>query len=229
MALGEQSDHLATLNAYREWRFIKSTQGRMAANDYAFENLMHIGGLQAIENTSEQMLELLVQWGLAKDMPPSMRYNCELGDPELNINSDVQPLIFSLLTSGMMPNLAVQIHPILLQTSSDAKALIHPSSLISNPGGEPKVSKKDRYLGAGPPGTVVMFSSKSASQGGVFLRDASVIGPVTGLMFSGKLEPDEYHSNVLRVDGWVPFKFENGVAPLMLSLAQCLENVMILD
>lgn len=228
MALGQPSDHLALLNAYREWRFIKATKGRAAANEYAFENLMHVGSLHTIEQTSEQMLEMLVDWGLVKDIPHSMRYNNELGDPELNINSDVQPLVLSLLTAGLMPNLAVQIGPVLLQTGADPKALIHPSSLNSN-AGEQKVEKKERFLGAGPPGTLVMFSTKTQTAGGIFLRDVSVIGPMTGMMFSGKLRASDERHNVLYVDDWLPFKFETGVASQLLALATCLDNVTILE
>lgn len=223
MALGQPSDHLALLNAFREWRFIKNTRGRNAATEYAYQNLMHSGGLQTIEKTAEQMLDMLVNWGLAKDIPAAQRYNNELGDPELNINSDVQPLIFSLLTSGLMPNLAVQMTPILLQTTVDPKALIHPGSLNSN-GGEAKVDKRARFVGAGPPGTLVLFSSKSLTGGGVFLRDTSVIGPMTGLMFSGKLESSD-QKNILYVDDWIPFKFESGVAQNVLQLTQCVEKV----
>ena len=97
MSLGQPSDHYAALNGFREWRFIKATKGRAAANEYAFENLMHVGGLQTIEKTSEQMLEMLVDWNLVRDIKPSLRYNNELGDPELNINSDVQPLSFGIV------------------------------------------------------------------------------------------------------------------------------------
>jgi ATP-dependent RNA helicase DHX36 len=226
MALGQPSDHLAILNAYREWRFIKATRGRTAANEYAFENLMHAGAVVSIERTSEQMLRLLVGWGLAKDLPPALRYNYELGDPELNLNSDVQPLIFSLLTAGLMPNLAVQVGPVLLQTGSDSKALIHPSSLNSN-AGEEKVDKKDNFLGAGPPGTLVTFSSRHVHSGGLFLKEVSVIGPMTGLLFSGKVKESDETSSVLQVDGWLPLKFEVGVAPYVLQLTKCIDNVCL--
>jgi hypothetical protein len=223
MSLGQPSDHYAALNGFREWRFIKANKGRAAANEYAFENLMHVGGLQTIEKTSEQMLEMLVDWNLVRDIKPSLRYNNELGDPELNINSDVQPLVLALLTAGLMPNLAVQMNPVLLQTSADPKALIHPSSLNSN-GGEKKLDKRSRYLGAGPPGTFIMFSSKSSGGGGVFLRDTTIIGPMTGLMFSSKLQQDE-RTNILTVDDWLPFKFETGVAPQVLQLTKCVDSV----
>lgn len=224
MALGQSSDHLALLNAYREWRFIKANRGRAAANEYAFQNLMHSGGLATIEKTSEQMLSMLVDWGLAKDIPVTHRYNNELGDPELNINSDVQPLVFALLTAGLMPNLAVQVNPILLQTGSDPKALIHPSSLNSN-AGEAKVEKRDRYLGAGPPGTLVLFSSKSAHGGGVFLRETSILGPMTAVMFSGKLSASDEKDNTLYIDDWIPCKFESGVADNVIELTKCIDNV----
>jgi hypothetical protein len=194
--------------------------------EYAYQNLMHSGGLQTIEKTSEQMLSMLVDWGLASDIPVSQRYNNELGNPELNVNSDVQPLIFSLLTAGLMPNLAVQISPILLQTNSDPKALIHPNSLNSNGGGE-RTGKRSKFVGAGPPGTLVTYSSKSASSGGLFLRDTSVIGPMTGLMFSGGLQPAPDSNNVLQMDDWLPFKFESGVAPNVLEFTKCVDNVCL--
>jgi ATP-dependent RNA helicase DHX36 len=233
MALGQPSDHLALLNAFREWRFIKSTRGRHAANEYAHSNLMHVGGLTNIENTSQQMLGMLVDWNLAKDIPAAQRFNCELGDPELNINSDVQPLIFSLLTSGVMPNLAVQVNPLLLQTNMDAKALISPSSLNGGAASEQRTTDdsssrgraKGRFIGAGPPGTLVMFSSKTVNSGGIFLRDTTVVGPVTALMFSGKLTPVDNTANMLYVDEWLPLRFENGVASNMLVLTDCLDNV----
>jgi len=230
MSLAQPSDHLALLNAYREWRFIKNTRGRMAANEYAFENLMHVGGLSIVEKTSEQLLQMLVEWNLAKDIRPSMRYNNELGDPHLNLNSDVQPLVFALLTAGLMPNLAVQTTPVLLQTSADPKALIHPGSLNNNSPSRGDANNsisrsRQRYLGAGPPGTIVLYSNKASNQGGVFLRDTSVIGPVTSLMFSGKLEVDDERSNTLQVDDWLPFKFETGVVRPLNQFITCVESV----
>ena len=84
--------------------------------------------------------------------------------------------------------------------------------------------RESRYLGAGPPGTFIMFSSKSSGGGGVFLRDTTIIGPMTGLMFSGKLQQDE-RSNILTIDDWLPFKFETGVAPQVLQLTKCVDSV----
>jgi ATP-dependent RNA helicase DHX36 len=204
MSLGQPSDHLALLNGYREWRFIKATRGRAAATEYAYQNLMHSGGLLTIEKTSEQMLQMLEEWGLATDIPIEQRYNNELGNAELNINSDVQPLIFALLTGGLMPNLAVQFTPTLLQTSADSKALIHPGSLNSSGGRQNmniEKAKRTRYLGAGPPGTLIVFSNKNFRAGGVFLAETSVIGPMTGLMFTGKLQPTDEPDIVNIADG----------------------------
>jgi len=227
MSLGLPSDHYAALNAFREWRFIKNEKGRQPANDFAFSNLMHVGALQMIEKTSLQMLEMLVEWDLVRDIPVSMRYNHELGDPELNINSDVQPLVLALLASGLAPNLAVQTGPVLLQTGTDPKALIHPSSV--NSGGNFKQlglpRKGPRYPGAGPPGTLVLFSSKTASSGGIFLRDTTVIGPMTGLMFAGKLQNSVDQANVVTVDEWLPFKFESGVCPQVRELTRSVQTV----
>jgi ATP-dependent RNA helicase DHX36 len=227
MSLGQPSDHLALLNGYREWRFIKSTRGRAAATEYAYQNLMHSGGLQTIEKTSEQMLQMLEEWGLATDIPVDLRYNNELGNAELNVNSDVQPLIFALLTGGLMPNLAVQFTPMLLQTSADAKALIHPGSLNSA-GGRQKMNseklKRTRYLGAGPPGTMVVFSNKSFKAGGVFLGETSVIGPMTGLMFTGKLQPTD-EPDIVNIGDWLPLKFESHVSRLVVEFTKCVDNV----
>jgi ATP-dependent RNA helicase DHX36 len=227
MALGLPSDQYAALNAFREWRFIKHEKGRPQANEFAFSNMMHVGALQMIEKTSQQMLEMLVEWDLVRDIPASMRYNHELGDPELNINSDVQPLVLALLATGLAPNLAVQTNAVLLQTGADPKALIHPSSI--NSGGVAKhlgpQSKQPRYGGAGPPGTLVLFSTKSVNSGGVFLRDTTIIGPMTGLMFAGNLESSPSQVNVLTMDDWLPFKFENGVCPQVRELTRSVQTV----
>jgi ATP-dependent RNA helicase DHX36 len=224
MAMSQPSDHLAFLNAYREWRFIKNERGRVEANRYAFENLMHSGGLKIIEYTSEQLLEMLVQRNLVKDVQPSRRHNNELGDPDSNINSDVQPLVFSLLIMGLMPNLAVQKTPILLQTSADSKALIHPNSL--NSGASDQIfDKRDKYLGAGPPGTIIVYSSKSLNQGGVFLRETSIIGPMTAMMFAGKVEGSKERRNVLTVDDWLPLRFETEAVREALEFVLCVDRV----
>lgn len=226
-SLGHPSDHFALLNGYREWRFIKATRGRDAANEFAYGHLMHVGGLYTIEKTSEQMMEMLVDLGLVRGVPPEHRYNFELGNPELNINVDVHPLIYALFVAGIMPNLAVQKGPVLLQTNTDGKALIHPSSINNNRGQPSDPDEKRSFLGAGPPGTLVMFSSKAETSGGVFLRDTTVLGPVTSLMFSGKLTRHEESSNVLYADDWIPFRFERGAAPLMLELTSCIERVTL--
>jgi ATP-dependent RNA helicase DHX36 len=227
MALGQSSDHLAALNAYREWRFIKNTRGRAAAMEFAYDNLMHVGSLSTIEKTSEQMLDMLVKWGLAKHIPVYRRYNHELGDPELNLNADVQPLMFAILSAGLAPNFAVQMGPIILQTTADSKSMIHPASLNSNGReiSERRGDKKFKYVGAGPPGTFILFSEKGVSQGGVFLRETSVIGPMTGLLFSSvSYAPEE--RNIVNVDGWIPMRFEFGGAESVYELNQCLLKVL---
>jgi len=224
MALGEPSDHFGRLNAYREWRYITATRGKESGMQYAWDNLLHVGALNTVQKTSEQLLAMLVNWGMVKDVPVELRYNFELGDSDLNINSDVQPLVFSLLTAGLQPNLAVQMTNMVLQTHTDAKALLHPSSINSNAGAE-KLNPKDKYAGAGPPGTLVIYSEKTQSSGGTFLRDTTVVGPTTSLMFGGHVSRTD-DKTILDLNGWLPMQFETGVVPYFLSLIECLNKVI---
>lgn len=223
MALGQPSDHFGQLNAYREWRYLSATRGKQDGFAYAWDNLLHMGALSTIQKTSEQLLEMLVDWGMVKDIPVDFRYNHELGDPDLNVNSDVQPLISSLLAAGLQPNIAVQMNPMLLQTHTDAKALIHPTSINSN-AGNTKVAREDKYIGAGPPGTIVLYSNKTFSHGGMFLRETSVIGPTTSLMFGGTVSRTD-EKDVVNLNGWLPMVFEPGVTEPFLQLIECLNKV----
>ena len=195
---GSGSDHIATLNAFRELRKLQATLGRYAMQDFAVQNFLHHRSFQTVENTARQIEEILVDAKIIPYTAPHERYNFQYGSPALNENSHRVPLVKALVTAGMHPNLATASNNRFFRTPGEKSALIHPSSVNA---------PKDRHqtvFNTTSRGTLMTYSAMSRSNDGnsVFLRDTSETTPLMATLFGGKLSRK---GNVLEMDNWLPF------------------------
>lgn len=210
-AQGTGSDHAAVVNAFTEWRRLRTQPG---GDDkaFAFSNFLHYNTLVSIAQTAEQVLEIMQKSGLVsgngghdKAYRGYRRSFKELyGTEEENINAGSQPLQAALATAGFYPNIAVQtINPRLLRTAHENAAQIHPNSLAA-----PRSSTGQRYgpitrADAQPMGTIYTYSQKTqADQNNVNLRGLTKTSPLAVVLFGGNSSTE---GAILRVDEWIPF------------------------
>lgn len=208
-AKGTGSDHAAVINAFKEWRKIKTQSGQ---NDkqFAFDNFLHYNTLVSIAQTAEQIFEIMQKSGLVaqtrteRGSRPGRTFKSMYGTEEENANADSLALQSALATAGFYPNIAVQTTaPRLLRTAHENGAQIHPNSLAA-----PKSSSGNRYgpisrEDAQPVGTLYAFSQKTqADSNSVNLRSVTRTSPLAVVLFGGKTMVE---GSVLRVDEWIPF------------------------
>ncbi|KAK3065965.1 hypothetical protein LTR53_017844, partial [Teratosphaeriaceae sp. CCFEE 6253] len=108
----EASDHLATLNAFREIRSLRDDYGDHAAWDRAHDRFIHFGAFRTIDQTAEQIVKVLEDTGLITPAPrgpagPARMY----GPAAVNRNSRNATLIKALLLAGHHPNLGAKLTP----------------------------------------------------------------------------------------------------------------------
>ena len=223
------SDHIATINAVISMRYQAVRYGQHAAYHYAKNNFINYSVYKKIDTTAVEVEGILVQAGLIRFTRPSARKGCQLGDPLLNENSDKVPLIKALAVAAFHPNLAKNIAGRFFRTSGEDKTIIHQSSVnaASHERKESKESKYDRESSRTP--SLYTYSSLSrASDGyGLFLRDTTECTPLMAALFGGRITNP--HSNLLVVDGWLPWKvesFDNRAVQTIIKFRNALERIM---
>lgn len=208
---GSASDHLGVLNAVREVRKIRDTQGEYAMRQYAYNNFIHLNAFKTIDNTARQIEEILVEAGLIPHVRNHTRDKSEYGDASLNENSSKVPLIKAIVMAGFRPNLAMNTGGITHRTPGEANTIIHPSSVNYST----KPSRGPRDDGFRPEngykpfkhGTLYTYSTMARSNEGnsVYLRDTTECTPLMAALFGGKLTQRENSNNILEMDAWLPF------------------------
>lgn len=198
------SDHLATVNAFVRLRNLKLAQGPYAVRHFCGDNFLHSGAFQSIAGTCEQIEEVLVTANLVPRCSPLERRNGEYGHPDLNANSDNLNLVKGLLVAGLHPNLAALQNAHAFRTPGEKNVTISHTSANAT-------LTRDNRRGAPsalwPSGTLCTYTSMAAApQGNSFnLRDTTITSPLQAVLFGGKLKQRPDQSNVLEMDGWLPF------------------------
>ena len=211
---GTGSDHIAYLNAFREWREIRDRQGQFAAHRFAEENYLHRGALKTVDQTACQIEDLLVESRLIPYTRPSDRFRSELGHPSLNDNASSVPLIKALTLSGMYPNLAVASGGRGYRTANENFTMIHPNS-VNYP------RRNDEIL---PFGTALTFSTKAKSSDGssILLRATTEVTSLAATLFGGKLTS---LGHTIEIDAWVPFNANQSTLKVTWEFRKCLDRV----
>ncbi|KAH0547497.1 hypothetical protein GP486_008432 [Trichoglossum hirsutum] len=197
---GSGSDHIALINAFREMRYIRASRGEHEMIAFARENFIHYGAFRTVDNTVQQIEDILVQAGLIPRTPPKDRYQNGYGGRTLNENAISVPLIKALVLAGTYPNLAVNTGSILYRTPSEGPVLIHPSSTNYV---VPKLAKDNT-----PSTTLLTYSSMAKSTDGntLFLRETSEVTPLVAALFGGRLRPK---ARMIDMDYWLPFSIRS--------------------
>ncbi|KAI9799655.1 MAG: hypothetical protein M1833_003970 [Piccolia ochrophora] len=194
------SDHLALINAFRKMRNQRSGSSFASQHSFARNNFLHMGAFKTIEQTTEQIEEILVKARLIPPVPLRERKYGELGGPSLNVNSQRSSLVKALTLAGLHPNLAVATSGRTFRSAGERNAMIHPASV--------NVPPKQRGYDERPSSRreLLTFSTmaKSADGGSMFLRDTSRTSPLMSALFGGRLRSKS--ASILEMDDWLPFR-----------------------
>ncbi|RPB20759.1 P-loop containing nucleoside triphosphate hydrolase protein [Terfezia boudieri ATCC MYA-4762] len=212
---GTASDHLAYLNAFREWREIRDRQGQFAAHRFSEENYLHRGALKTVDQTACQIEDILVESRLIPYTKSSDRFRSELGHPSLNDNASSVPLIKALTLSGMYPNLAICSGGRGFRTANENFTMIHPNSVNY-------VRKTEDLM---PFGTAVTFSTKAKSNDGtsILLRAVTEVTTLSATLFGGKLSNV---GNMIEIDNWVPINAHQPTLKVTWEFRKCLDRLL---
>ncbi|RPA96458.1 P-loop containing nucleoside triphosphate hydrolase protein [Choiromyces venosus 120613-1] len=208
------SDHMAIVNAFREWRTIRDRDGVHAAHRFAEDNFLHRGALRTLDATTLQIEELLAKAGIIPYVRRNERNRSEIGHPSSNEYSDHVPLIKALTLAGMYPNVAVATGGKGLRTPNENFSMIHPTSV--------HYAKGDSSM---PFGTLVIFTTRAKSNDGgtLLLRTVTEARPLMPILFGGKLESNH---TTLEIDGWLPFQVPPAAVKTTKDFRLCLDRLL---
>ena len=195
---GQQSDHLALIEAFRELRNLRNDYGMHAVHQRARDKFLHAGAFSSIDNTARLIEQILVEVGLIDS--DRRNRSTQYGGADLNQNARNHLLVKSLLLAGFHPNLAAKQSSkgVVFRTGTEQDVMIHPGSINA-------IRSKARGQDERPKGTLFAYSALSRSNDGrsLFLRDSTLVTPLMSVIFGGKLQISNY--NRLEVDEWLPF------------------------
>ncbi|KAK9468908.1 P-loop containing nucleoside triphosphate hydrolase protein [Lipomyces arxii] len=207
---GKNSDVIADMNAFREYRRIRIQHGQSKADQFCNSNMLHRGAMQTVAGVAQQIEETLVKQGVIAATPAAERYEGEVGPPDLNSLAVNEAVVKALHFIGNYPNVAIQLSPWMLQTAHENNAIMHMMSLNM-----PEFDGPNRYKGTirrdtvARFGTVFGFDEKIGSAGNtqVQLKGTTRTSPVPLLLFAEnvKLETNADGNEDVVVDEWLPF------------------------
>ena len=208
-AKGELSDHLATLQAFKDLRAHRARHGMHRAFTRAREDYIHFGAFRAIEQTATQLLRILVD---AKLVPGAGQGGSPLqyGPRSLNQNSDNTDLIKCLLLAGLHPGLAVSMASKSGRHRTMKEQMVRMSRTSLN---RPFKQAKRTDIGL-----LYAYGSLNRADGGdsYNMRDTTLVAPLMAVLFGGRLTITA--SSTLGMDEWLPFRIKAGDPPFATKL-----------
>ncbi|KAK6353217.1 ATP-dependent RNA helicase A [Orbilia brochopaga] len=218
-AKGTSSDHISLINAFREWRMRRDNENMIATARFVEENFLHRGALRVIDQTANQIEEILVTEGIIPFLPRAQRFRGEYGHPRLNDNSSSVPLIKALSLAGTYPNIAVPTGGLGYRTMEENFVMVHPGSTTYSGRGRDFQTNLPRDI-------VVSFGSKAKSIDGksTYMRDVTQNTILNAMLFGGK--PTQ-SGNTLLFDGWIPVSInDERVLKVVLQFRLILDKVL---
>ena len=232
----EKSDHLALLRAYEGWSSELRRGGAAAARRYANTLFLSVNGMDELHALRAQLARTLGLLGLARSTAEAAHGEVA-GIKEMHqVN-----LVRSLVCAGLYPNIAkIQMPDVKYEATAqgavetaneDARAVkfytlpngsqgykrvfLHPSSVLF---GATNFEQQERF---------VVFHSRhlQTNTNRIHLRDATVVTPLSLLLFGGKVSIDHDRGSVT-VDSHITFDAPRRVAVLVRELRAECDNLL---
>lgn len=193
------SEHLSLYNAFsavREYHDHGQGYDREAVT-FAYRKNIHFGAWKAIYSSAKQMEQILKEQGL---IPKSSDTTREMfGGASLNVNSHKAHVVKAILFAGLMPNMALSTswsdRP--WRTTIEDTVMLPKTSVVH-------AAFPTSDSGRHNPRFIATYSNlaKGADGKSTFLRDVSVVDPLTAALFATSLT--QTNTNVVEACGWLP-------------------------
>ncbi|KAK9842413.1 hypothetical protein WJX84_005272 [Apatococcus fuscideae] len=219
LASGQQSDHLLMVAAYEGWQAAKK-QGRNAQRSFAQRHFLSEQTLEMISDMRNQFGSMLADTRLlARPAKGFERSGSWIDDHSeiWNLYAKHVAVVKAALCSALYPNIAV------MEDGPDgnkrpawndgySEVAVHPSSI-------------NHMLSANQYQRPYQIYLEKVRTSKVFMRDCTVIAPMTLLLFGGSLDI-LHQSGYVQIDGWLRIKAAAPLAVLVKQLRQALESVL---
>ncbi|KAK9844162.1 hypothetical protein WJX81_006552 [Elliptochloris bilobata] len=215
----EQSDHLAVLAAYQDWREARA-DGRAAERAFCTDSFLSVRALEGIADLRRQFQQLLAEAGFLGGGRGRGR-GC--GWEAADAHAENMRLVKAVLVAGLYPNVARVDgaggagdgkKPKLITRTADGKSeeavQIHPCSVNFA-----TARFNSRYL--------VYHEKVQTSQ--VWLRDCTAVGALPLLLFGGEVSR-QAAAGTVSIDGWLKLDCPLKVAVLLAELRARLDGLL---
>lgn len=222
----EGSDHLTILEAFTQWRAIRSSKGERASSAFVRDSFLSRMTLFQMEELRKQFASLLSDIGF---LPTGFRLEGSTRIPDsgarndANVNAGNVDLLKAVLCAGLYPNIILAPRPLVngtsnqeagemaFQSRSKGEVYLHPSTLSFS-------ARKLEYR-------YCCFREIMQTRK-LYVRDATVVSPFALLLFGGAL--NVYHENgVVTVDDWLKFRLARTPATLVKYLRAQMERMLL--
>lgn len=225
-----ESEHLVVYNAFSAVREQYSHRYERRAQNFAFDNNIHMGAWKSIYGSAQQMEQILSEHGL---VPKSSRFDSDdssrlFGGEQLNLHSHKPHIVKAVLLAGLMPNMATtRAMYVPWRTAQDDTVMLPRTSIFIQDSRSRNNEPRER--GAGYLATFTNLHKASDGKS-TFFRDVSIVDPLTVALFSPSLDHGPYGPNSIEALGWLSFfikttKNERGGSTRLMDFRRALEQV----
>lgn len=223
---GPQSDHVATINAFREARTRNQEGGHDPHYLSPVSAIIKLDEFEAIDRTMRQIEETLVSIGLLPYTEPSALRDCQLGPPHLNENSDNINLIKALAVSCLPGHISAMISPHLLRSKSEDTIITSPHSINGY-----DYRRQENNTENWTFGNLFLYSEIAKMDNQKVLRDTTLVSPLMVALFGGSLSVErsvKTSTTVVKfdVDEWIPFRIDKKNSYTILDFRESLDKVI---
>ena len=201
----ENSDHIASLGCYQTLREYSKIKGDNHASRVAKQHSMHFGAFRATHQTAQQIEQTLIDAGLIDIDAVRETDSLEFGGEALNLNSENMDLVKCLLLAGSYPNLCVKnprSNSKTYRTALEDRIVTHPGS-VNYARTKTDASQDSIYF--------FTALARSISSDVLYMRQSTLITPLTALLFGGHLDRkySNNSSSTVVMDKWLPFVIDS--------------------
>uniref|UniRef100_A0A673N847 ATP-dependent RNA helicase DHX29 n=1 Tax=Sinocyclocheilus rhinocerous TaxID=307959 RepID=A0A673N847_9TELE len=208
------SDHMTIYSAYLGWKSSRS-EGPCAEVAYCRRHFLSRTALMTIEDVKQELIRMVEQAGFIASKPSRTPRSWPKALGSLS-QQDVS-VLKAVLTAGLYdsvgrilctPSLDVQERVACVAETAQGKAHVHPSSV-------------NRFLQTHG---WLLFQEK-VKYTKVFLRDTTLISPLSMLLFGGDIDV-QHRERLVSLDGWIYFQAPVRIGVIFKHLRKLIDSLL---